>query len=121
MDIKAATDIFSALSQSTRLETLRLLIRHLPEGLPAGEVARELGIPHNTMSSHLAVLARVGLVSSRRQSRQIIYQACFDCITQTVNFLVQDCCSGRPEVCQPLQHMLSDCLADTADAQEKKS
>lgn len=93
-----------------------MLIRHLPDGLPAGEVARELGIPHNTMSAHLAILARAGLVSSRRRSRQIIYQARFDCITQTVNFLVQDCCKGRPEVCRPLQHMLSDCLEEATES-----
>ncbi len=75
MDLIAATSALAALSQSTRLETFRLLVRHEPEGLPAGEVARRLDIPQNTMSAHLAVLTRAGLAIAERQSRSIIYRA----------------------------------------------
>ncbi|MFS8039358.1 metalloregulator ArsR/SmtB family transcription factor [Xanthobacter sp. AM11] len=68
-----ATRIFDALSQVTRLETFRLLLRYVPYGLPAGDIARLLAVPHNTMSTHLAVLERAGLVSARREGRSILY------------------------------------------------
>ena len=67
--------IFDALSQSTRIEAFRLLLRARPYGLPAGDIARLLAVPHNTMSTHLALLERGGLVSARREGRSIIYAA----------------------------------------------
>ncbi|MFT9197300.1 MAG: transcriptional regulator, partial [Gluconobacter oxydans] len=36
MDTESALAALSALSQSTRLEIFRLLVRHEPDGLPAG-------------------------------------------------------------------------------------
>ncbi|MFG1333061.1 helix-turn-helix domain-containing protein [Xanthobacter autotrophicus] len=70
-----ATRIFDALSQGTRFETYRLLLRYAPYGLPAGDIARLLAVAHNTMSVHLGVLERAGLVTSRREGRSIIYAA----------------------------------------------
>ena len=92
---------FAALSQETRLEAFRLLVRHEPDGLAAGEIARQLSVPHNTMSAHLAVLLRAGWVSSRRQSRSIIYRANLAHMNDTVQFLVRECCAGHPEVGDP--------------------
>src|ERR1700742_1234208 len=63
MEIENAVLALAALAQSTRLEVFRLLVTRLPDGLPAGDIARSLAIPQNTMSSHLAVLARAKLVS----------------------------------------------------------
>ncbi|MFM9269763.1 ArsR/SmtB family transcription factor [Halomonas elongata] len=102
MDNEKILEVFTALSQATRLETFRVLVRFEPEGLPAGEIARLLGVPHNTMSTHLGVLSRAGLVSSRRQSRSIIYRANLDHMRKTLSFLVRDCCAGRAELCEPL-------------------
>ncbi len=98
----AAIEAFAALSQSTRLETFRLLVNHEPEGLPAGDIARLLDVPHNTLSAHLKVLARAGLVVSRRQSRSVIYRASLERMQETLSFLVRDCCAGHPELCEPL-------------------
>lgn len=67
--------IFDALSQATRIEAFRLLLRARPYGLPAGDIARLLAVPHNTMSTHLALLERAGLVMARREGRSIIYAA----------------------------------------------
>lgn len=92
----------AALAQSSRLEAFRLLVRHEPDGLPAGEIARHLAIPHNTMSSHLGILAHAGLVHSERRSRSIIYRADLTRIREVATFLLKDCCGGRPEVCAPL-------------------
>lgn len=111
MEQNAAMDVFTALSQATRLDTFRLLMRHEPDGLPAGEIARQLGVPQNTMSSHLAILARSGLIESERQSRSIIYRAVVDRVRELTSFLVQDCCGGRPELCEPLVAEFTPCCA----------
>lgn len=102
MDMTDATAALAALSQPTRLETFRLLVRHEPAGLPAGEVARLLDTPQNTMSSHLAVLSRAGLVDHARQGRSIVYRAGLDRLRELMLFLVKDCCNGNAELCTPL-------------------
>lgn len=102
MEITNAIVSFAALSQDTRLRAFRLLVNHEPDGLPAGEIARQLDVPHNTMSAHLAVLARAGWVVSQRQSRQIIYRASLSHMEAVVQFLLQDCCAGHPELCSAL-------------------
>jgi ArsR family transcriptional regulator len=99
----------AALAQPTRLETFRLLVGHEPEGLPAGEIASELAVPHNTMSAHLSVLARAGLVTSKRNGRSIVYRANLETFQKMTLFLLQDCCGGRPEVCAPLIDSLTPC------------
>ncbi|WP_235042460.1 ArsR/SmtB family transcription factor [Vreelandella profundi] len=109
MEIKNATDSFAALSQGTRLEVFRLLVRHEPEGLPAGDIARQLSVPHNTMSAHLSVLSRAGWIVSRRQGRSIIYRASLRHMQQTINFLIHDCCAGHPDVCEPFWATFNEC------------
>src|SRR5690606_37759936 len=100
MEMKNALDTFAALSQETRLEVFRLLVRHEPQGLAAGEIARQLAVPHNTMSAHLGVLTRAHLAVSQRQGRSIIYRANLDHMKKTISFKVRDCCAGHPELCE---------------------
>ena len=102
MDEIAAVEAFAALAQDTRLRVFRLLLQHGPAGLPAGEIARRVGTPANTMSTHLAILTRAGLVQSRRESRQVFYGVELAGIRQLVAFLVEECCGGRPGACAPL-------------------
>ena len=109
MDQISAIDAFAALSQSTRLDAFRLIMQHEPDGLAAGEVARRLDVPQNTMSTHLAVLTRAGLISAERQSRSIIYRAEIGKVRQLASFLVTDCCDGRPELCEPLVAEFTPC------------
>ena len=109
MESTSAIDVFAALSQSTRLDAFRLIMKHEPHGLPAGEVARLLDVPQNTMSSHLSVLARAGLITSERHSRSIIYRAELDKVREIASFLVNDCCGGRPELCEPLVAEFTPC------------
>ena len=99
----------SALAQSTRLDTFRLLVRHEPNGLAAGEVARRLDIPQNTMSAHLAILARAGLLKSERHSRSIIYRADLESLRRLMLFLVNDCCAGSADLGAPLIAELTPC------------
>lgn len=105
METNTAIEAFSALAQATRLETFRRLVRAGPEGLPAGAVARALETPPNTMSTHLAILERAGLVTSRREGRLVYYAASFDRVRGLVGFLLEDCCAGNPEVCGAVADM----------------
>ncbi|MGD9812861.1 MAG: ArsR/SmtB family transcription factor [Sphingobium sp.] len=109
MEESKALQALAALSQETRLGAFRLLVRHEPAGLPAGEVARLLEVPQNTMSAHLAVLARSGLVRSERQSRLIVYRADLEALRSLVLFIVKDCCASSPDVCAPLVAELALC------------
>lgn len=102
MDESAATEAFAALAQDTRLRAFRLLLQHGPEGLPAGEIARRLGTPANTMSTHLAILNRARLIHARRESRQVYYGVELAGIRALIAFLVEDCCGGSPGACAPL-------------------
>jgi ArsR family transcriptional regulator, arsenate/arsenite/antimonite-responsive transcriptional repressor len=107
MDLDTATAALAALAQTTRLETFRLLVRHEPNGLPAGEIARQLDIPQNTMSAHLAILTRAGLAISERHSRSIIYRADLNRLRDLTLYLLRDCCGGNAELCAPLIAELS--------------
>jgi DNA-binding transcriptional ArsR family regulator len=102
-----AIDAFSALAQPTRLEAFRLLVRQEPDGLPAGEIARRLDVPHNTLSTHLAILTRAGLISVERHSRSMIYRVELKTVRKLVLFLLKDCCNGQPELCAPLIEEIS--------------
>ena len=109
MDNDAALDSLAALSQKTRLDAFRLLVRHEPEGLPAGAIAQELDVPANTLSTHLAVLARAGLVTSERYSRVVQYRSDIGRLRDLMLYLAKDCCGGRTELCEPLVAELTCC------------
>lgn len=109
MDTSSAIGALGALAQETRLDTFRLLVRHEPEGLAAGEVARQLDVPQNTMSAHLSILSRAGLVTSERHSRSIVYRADLARLKGLTLFLVKDCCGGATELCAPLIDELLPC------------
>jgi ArsR family transcriptional regulator len=116
MEAIEALDVFGALSQATRLEAFRLLVRNAPAGLPAGDISRLLDVPQNTMSTHLGVLSRAGLVAAERQSRSIIYRAEIDRVRELASFLVSDCCGGDPELCAPLVAEFTPCCTTSEDA-----
>jgi ArsR family transcriptional regulator len=109
MDNFAALETLSSLSQATRLDAFKLLVRHTPDGLPAGEVARLLNVPQNTMSSHLGILQRTGLVKAEREGRNIIYHADLDRLSALMLFLVKDCCGASADLTRPLVAELSLC------------
>jgi ArsR family transcriptional regulator, arsenate/arsenite/antimonite-responsive transcriptional repressor len=98
----------AALGQPTRLEIFRLLMRREPGGLAAGAIADSIGCPPNTLSSHLSILARSGLVRGTRDGRSIVYRADVEGMRALVAFLITDCCDGHAEVCN-----LPDLLRET--------
>ena len=102
MDSTQAIDAFSALSQQTRLDVFRLLVKAGTNGLLSGEIGERLEVRQNTMSANLAVLLRAGLIRNERQGRTIRYFANFETMNGLLAFLMEDCCGGRPDLCQPV-------------------
>lgn len=92
MDIQEALIAFDALSQETRLRVYRLLVECGAKGAPAGKLGEALGIAHNTLSFHLGHMSNAGLVTSRRDGRQVIYSANFEFFTSLIRYMVEDCC-----------------------------
>jgi DNA-binding transcriptional ArsR family regulator len=102
MDKIDALEAFAALSQPTRLDVFRLLIKADETGMSAGAIGETLGVRQNTMSANLAVLTRAGLIRNERKGRSIQYFAKMDSVRGLLAFLMEDCCAGRPELCQPV-------------------
>lgn len=97
-----AVAAMGALAHEHRLAVYRMLVKAGPEGMSAGDIASEVGVPASSMSFHLALLNRAGLVTQRRESRSLIYAADFDAMNGLLAYLVEDCCQGHPEVCAPM-------------------
>lgn len=106
MDILFALKSFSALSQETRLQALRMLVEHGKEGMAAGELSQELSVPQNTLSFHLSHLSNARLIKSRKEGRSIIYFADLDTVQELVQFLLQDCCSVDKSTCKGVEKLL---------------
>lgn len=90
-----AMQVMSALSQATRLEVFQRLVEVLPEGMASGDLAAAVGSSPNTMSAHLAVLTRAGVVRSDKVGRTVIYRAVTEPVEELSGFLAQAC--GRPD------------------------
>jgi ArsR family transcriptional regulator, arsenate/arsenite/antimonite-responsive transcriptional repressor len=98
MERKAAIAALSALAQETRLDVFRLLVTIGPAGLPAGVIADRLGVLPSSLTFHLNLLHRAGLISQTRRSRQLIYAAEYGAMTDLLAYLTENCC-GRGESC----------------------
>lgn len=107
MDKNNALDAFAALSQPTRLDVFRLLIKAGEPGMSAGEISSTLDVRQNTMSANLSILSRAGLIRSTREGRSIRYFADMDGMRGLLAFLMEDCCGGKPELCQPVINELA--------------
>ena len=104
--MKAAVTALSALAHQSRLSTFRMLVQAGHEGIPAGEIARCLDVPANTLSANLNILANAGLIENRREGRSIIYTARYGHMTELLEYLLQDCCGGSPEICASLAEVV---------------
>ncbi len=95
----AAIDRLASLAQPTRLAAVRRLLAAYPGSLAAGELARASEAPHNTMSTHLGILIKAGLIQVERSGRTMNYRADVAAFRGLVTFLTGDCCNGRPDLC----------------------
>jgi len=100
MDTKQATDVFEALSSGVRLDVFRLLVKHAPEGLVAGEIARRLGVTNTNLSFHLKAILHVGLIAVEKEGRFLRYRANIPMMLDTIEYLTAECCLGHPEECR---------------------
>ncbi len=101
MNQSTALDALSALSHETRLDVFRVLVQKGPAGLPAGEIAEELDVRQNTMSTHLGILSHAGLVNKTREGRVIRYCANYEVMRSLIQYLLEDCCVGDSVICRP--------------------
>jgi ArsR family transcriptional regulator, arsenate/arsenite/antimonite-responsive transcriptional repressor len=95
IDQSAAVQALAALAQDTRMTAFRRLVAAYPDSIGAGDIARGCEVPQNTMSTHLAILTRAGLLRVERDGRQMNYQADIDGFRAVVTYLAKDCCDGR--------------------------
>ncbi len=98
MEIYEATEALAALSQASRLEIFRYLVRRGPEGAAVGAIGEAFGLPGATLSFHLSALKNAGLVNVERHGRSLIYSPNFAHMSALMGFLLEDCCGGRCNV-----------------------
>ncbi len=112
MEMTNAVDILGALAHDSRLAVFRYLVQHGPQGIPVGEIARDLGLPGATLSFHLNSLKQAGLVTVHRQGRSLLYSPQFTTVGDVISFLLADCCAGQ--VCVP------DSMCCTSDDKQEE-
>lgn len=100
MEERQALSAFAALAQDTRLRIVRLLVTAGPEGMAAGAIAEAAGVSASNVSFHLKELTQAGLATARREARSIIYAADYPALSGLVQFLMEDCCAGHPDICR---------------------
>ena len=106
MNQAQAIESFTALAQESRLAVFRLLVREEPNGLPVGEISRQLDIVPSTLSGHLGVLKRAGLLRSTRHQREIHYAAKLEAMGDLIRFMLEDCCDGQVSKCDEILSLM---------------
>ncbi|MGB0750069.1 MAG: ArsR/SmtB family transcription factor [Magnetospiraceae bacterium] len=102
METYQAVEILGSLAQETRLTLFRLVVAAGPEGLSAAEIARHVTVVPSSLAHHLSELTQTGLINSRRDGDEPIYSVRSETMSQLLNFLVENCCGGRPDLCDPI-------------------
>ena len=95
MEDDEAITRFAALATPSRLAVLKLIASAGEAGLASGEIARQLGVAHNTLSTQLLLLSNARLVKCQRDGRSVIYTANLEALSELIMFLVDDCAAGR--------------------------
>ena len=106
MEIRPATEhsleniaaAFAAMGQPSRLRIVRLLLAAHPQGLPAGEIQKELGISASTLSHHLDKLRQVGIVTAEKDRQWIWYSVRARALKHLIDFLFEECCTRNQVV-----------------------
>ncbi|MDO2947225.1 ArsR/SmtB family transcription factor [Aeromonas simiae] len=97
MELEAVAKALKELGHPTRLFIFKHLVKAGAEGLPVGELQKELGIPGSTLSHHIAALVSVGLVVQVRQSRTLYCISQYAALEAILHFLQEECCvNGHP-------------------------
>jgi len=96
MEIKAAINALAALAQEHRLNVFRLLVQAGASGLSVGELGQATGLAGATLTNHLNILRRAGLVSDERRGRVIQCRANYIQMDRLLGYLTENCCAGSP-------------------------
>lgn len=103
MDKLTATSVFESLASGVRLDIFRLLVKTVPQGMVAGEIATALDLPPTNLSFHLKALTHARLLSVEQEGRFQRYRADISMITELIGYLTAECCAGLPEKCVSLK------------------
>lgn len=98
MDNHNAVKLLSSIAQEARLAIFRLLVQVGKDGLAAGSISEQLGIPNSTLSFHLKELNFAGLINAKQDGRYIYYTANYGMMNELLSYLTENCCAGQ-EVC----------------------
>jgi ArsR family transcriptional regulator, arsenate/arsenite/antimonite-responsive transcriptional repressor len=101
MKTPAITGALGALAHERRLGIYRLLVQRGPEGLSAGVIGQRVGLLPSSLTFHLQNLQHAGLITQRRESRQLIYSADFAVMNGLVGYLTENCCGNGSTECTP--------------------
>lgn len=112
--MKPAVLALSALAHEGRLAAFKLLVRAGPDGLPAGEIARALDVPPNSLSTNLGILSNARLIEGTRAGRSVVYTARYRDMAALLEYLIQDCCDGSPEICESLKKVVANAHCEEA-------
>lgn len=99
--IEQITDQLAILGHPQRILVFRMLMRRFPDSVPAGELAAELDLKASTLSNYLNALQRSGLVKQERSGTSLLYSIEMKNVQQMLDYLIVDCCRGRPDICMP--------------------
>jgi DNA-binding transcriptional ArsR family regulator len=79
-----------ALAHLTRLQVFFFLVRARRE-VPAGEIQEAVEVPGPTLSHHLDLLRRAGLIQSRKEERYVYYSVRREMVSELVRLLTACC------------------------------
>jgi len=99
METTAAIGALGALAHEHRLAIYRLLVQRGPEGLSAGAIGEAVGLVPSSLTFHLQNLQRAGLITQKRESRQLIYSVDFTVMNCLVGYLTENCCGNSSTDC----------------------
>ena len=99
MNKELATTLFESLASGVRLDVFRLLVKHAPTGLVAGEIASSLAVPPTNLSFHLKAMTHAGLVTVTQEGRFQRYRANLTMMQSLIDYLTAECCAGHPDSC----------------------
>ncbi|MEL6960120.1 MAG: helix-turn-helix domain-containing protein [Pseudomonadota bacterium] len=105
----------STLGHPHRLAVFRLLMRRYPDRVPATELAQALELKPNTLSTYVSALMQAGLVTQERVGTSLRYSIHMNAARETFDYLLRDCCRGRPEICSPFTSFSFDGASPVTD------
>jgi DNA-binding transcriptional ArsR family regulator len=111
MDKLTATTVFESLSSGIRLDVFRLLVKKGLDGMVAGEISTTLDVPSTNLSFHLKAMTQARLLSVEQEGRYLRYRANIPLMLDTIAYLTEECCSGKPQQCADMRAS-SICSAD---------